>query len=401
MVSGDGRGSGDLCTAVPDRSGGFGPDASGRVAGRPGAEGELEDALEAAGPRGYGEDLIRVLRGALQWAENGGPLVAIVRLLPNPLSLPLGSTGGFAVSVEDEFGNPLEVPVTWNSDQPTVVEVDDQGLLTPVADGFATISAEAGGVSGEATVVVIPPRVAAPAPGDRQREPPAGLPSTLLSQPVTVQAVDAANEIVSGIYLDWRVLQGDGSVQPARGITDALGQASARWTVGDRTEPQRLEARIPGSNGVVFRATVVPGAPQAVSILAESAVIPAGGLVTLEVRSEDAVGNQWFLAWSRGHRGRPDRCIGQWWRSGRWHQPGGDTGFGRDRRCFRKYGHPGGISAGTESGGLLHSWGTSLWMRLQRTESGTAGAHPGGPGGSGELDQPASKFLLSPDAHGS
>jgi hypothetical protein len=86
--------------------------------------------------RGYGEDLIRVIRGALQWAENDGPLVAVVRVLPHSLTLPMGSAGALAVSVQDEFGNPLELPLDWRSSDTSVVQVDMVGSPDAGGSGF-------------------------------------------------------------------------------------------------------------------------------------------------------------------------------------------------------------------------------------------------------------------------
>jgi hypothetical protein len=224
-----------------------------------GAEHELREALEDSVARGYGEDLIRVIRGALQWAGNDGPLVAVVRVLPNSLTLPMGSTGALAVSVQDEFGNPLELPLDWRSSDTSILRVDSAGVLTPVAPGPAAIVAVANGVPGQAVVTVVP---AQPDPprihilyGDHQDGPP----GTVLPERVRVRILAEDGTGVSGIYPVWRVLRGGGSVKSSPEASDDSGVASAQWTLGAPTEPQRLEARLPGSNAVVFRARVVPG----------------------------------------------------------------------------------------------------------------------------------------------
>jgi hypothetical protein len=261
-----------------------------------GAERELRRALEAAGARGYGEDLIRVIQGALQWAENDGPLVAVVRVLPHTLTLPMGSAGHLAVGVEDEFGNALELPLEWRSSDTSVVQVDMVGALTPVAPGSASVTAAANGVPGQATIEVVPTQPAPPRihifHGDHQQ----GLTATVLGERVRVQVLEEDGTGVVGVYPEWSVLRGGGSVQPSSEPSDSSGVASAQWTLGVWNEPQRLEARLPGSNAVVFRAMVVPGEPLALSVVPSAAEVAVGGLLKLDAILMDGTGYEWSAA---------------------------------------------------------------------------------------------------------
>jgi hypothetical protein len=261
-----------------------------------GAEWELRRALKDAEARGYGENLIRVIQGALQWAEYGGPVVAVVRVLPDSLTLPLGSLGGLAVSVTDEFGNRLELPLDWRSSDTSVVQVDMGGALTPVAPGSAFVVAEADGVSGQAAVTVVSDRPVPPRihifHGDHQQ----GLTAADLPERVRVQALAEDGTGVVGVLPEWSVLRGGGSVQPSSEPSDGSGVASAQWALGAWDEPQRLEARLPGSNAVVFRAMVVPGEARALLVVPVAAEVAVGGLLKLDAILMDDAGYEWPAA---------------------------------------------------------------------------------------------------------
>ncbi len=173
-----------------------------------GAEDELRVALAQAETRGYRPETIRVIRGALEIAELGAPVVAEVRLAPEFFSMPLGTTGGPAVFVEDQFGNVLDFPITWISSNTEVATVDASGMLTPLLEGVTRVSATADGVTGEAIVTVIAARPTAPilqiVGGNHQ----SGTVGEVLTDPLVVEVTDSLGLSLPGVPVVWIVLAG-------------------------------------------------------------------------------------------------------------------------------------------------------------------------------------------------
>ena len=90
--------------------------------------------------------------------------VAATRLTvsPSPVRLAVGQARTLAVDVLDANNRAIAgVQATWSSLNPSVATVDRlTGVVTAIAIGNATIAATAGGVSGEAQIVVTPPAIA-------------------------------------------------------------------------------------------------------------------------------------------------------------------------------------------------------------------------------------------------
>ncbi|HET7583449.1 MAG TPA: Ig-like domain-containing protein [Gemmatimonadaceae bacterium] len=84
------------------------------------------------------------------------PTVASVSIQPATFTFLLASeTHQFAATVRGDNGQALSgVGVTWSTSDPDIATVSTTGLVTAVGAGSATISAEAGGKSGSATVSV-------------------------------------------------------------------------------------------------------------------------------------------------------------------------------------------------------------------------------------------------------
>lgn len=81
--------------------------------------------------------------------------VASVTVSPETVELPVGGRVRLEATVRDDEGVILpEEPVTWTSSDPSVATVDEQGEVSGVAPGTATVSASSQGVSGTATVDV-------------------------------------------------------------------------------------------------------------------------------------------------------------------------------------------------------------------------------------------------------
>lgn len=83
--------------------------------------------------------------------------------------------------------------------------------------------------------------------GDGQR----GLAGEALQRPLRVRVEPA----LAGERLRWEVLEGGGRVEPASTSTDANGEASAQWILGEANQPQRLRVQLDdGSQALDFTA---------------------------------------------------------------------------------------------------------------------------------------------------
>lgn len=75
-----------------------------------------------------------------------------------------------------------------------------------------------------------------------------------LGEPLTVEVRRAGANPVEGIEVRWSASAGGGIIQPEYGITDALGRASAIWTLGPEAGEQIATAAIDGAIPATFTA---------------------------------------------------------------------------------------------------------------------------------------------------
>lgn len=143
-------------------------DQAGRVTGvAPGATGVLAQAGGITG------------RGVITVVPEGGPPVASVQVTPSAVSLSPGGTGNFSALPRDAGGTPLTgLPVDWRIVDPAVARVDQNGVVTALADGFTHLVATVDGISGQAAINV---SSSSPHPGAWPNEP-AGF-QTVTDQP--------------------------------------------------------------------------------------------------------------------------------------------------------------------------------------------------------------------------
>lgn len=93
-----------------------------------------------------------------------------------------------------------------------------------------------------------------------------GVVGTELPSPLRVEVVDSDDRPIPGQIVNFRVVQGGGSVFAGAALTNANGVAQERWTLGLYThEEQRIEVRAVDSDTgdpivfAIFRATPKPG----------------------------------------------------------------------------------------------------------------------------------------------
>jgi hypothetical protein len=89
----------------------------------------------------------------------GARPVARVVVVPDSVDLAWGDSIQLVALVENDLGEPLDLPVTWSSSDTDVVTVDDDGWVRAVREGNARITAQVGAVAGRAGVVVLEPHI--------------------------------------------------------------------------------------------------------------------------------------------------------------------------------------------------------------------------------------------------
>jgi hypothetical protein len=98
--------------------------------------------------------------------------VAFVAVLPGSATLPIGDSIAMSTVVIDRRGDTLRGPVLkWQTANPAIATVSASGMVRAVAPGLAGITAESGGRTGSARVIVTPggpPRQNASAPVPQQ-----------------------------------------------------------------------------------------------------------------------------------------------------------------------------------------------------------------------------------------
>lgn len=171
----------------------------------------------------------------------------------------LGQTKQFQARVRDALGVFSRPPVAWSSSDASVFTVDDGGLVTAVGDGTAELRATAAG-----TTAIAPVTVAQTVAnililsGTDQR----GVAGSTLDDPIVVRVTDEGGTAMAGQTINFTP-GGNGSVSSASVQTDARGEASTSWTLGDDRLGQQLLGITVGrvQNGVAafaFPATPIP-----------------------------------------------------------------------------------------------------------------------------------------------
>ena len=212
-----------------------------------------------------------------------------------PTLVSLGDTASLSATVRNASGGTVSTSVTWTSSATGVATVDGEGRVVAVANGTATITASAGGVSGSASVTVRQEVDSLAASGDAQSAD-AG---SALDSAVVVTALDARGNPVAGATVSFAVLSGGGSVDPAGGTTDEAGAAATTWTLGNAAGVQELEAVAAAgvasaADSLVVGATALALEPVAVAAYAGDAQTEIPGQPVpspLQVRVVDALGN--------------------------------------------------------------------------------------------------------------
>lgn len=144
----------------------------------------------------------------------------------------------------DSRGHPIAgMSAQWSVDDSSVAAFEQEGVLTGRNSGRTVVVANIDGVTRRASVAVVTTAAAiGPVAGGSQR----AFAGSALPQPIVVRATSRRAAAAPGQLVTFRLVGGQGSVEPATAVTDADGRARTSWTLGDYPGRQTLLATVAG-----------------------------------------------------------------------------------------------------------------------------------------------------------
>jgi len=208
-----------------------------------------------------------------------------------PASLVAGQTARAVATLKDQDGAVLiDRLVTWHTSSPSIVGVDDSGMIAAVAPGDATVSAVSEGVTGQRAMSVIPPTPTPIASLSVALTPSA----VVVGQTAHATAVpaDAMGNPLSGRTITWQSSNSGVAVVSAAGDVSAVapGTTAIVATSEGKTASAALNVSAPAP---------IPVAT--VSVSPASSTLQVGATVQLSAVTRDANNNVLtgrVVAWS-------------------------------------------------------------------------------------------------------
>jgi hypothetical protein len=156
--------------------------------------------------------------------------------------LPEGADLQLKARAIDARGHTINgLDAAWHVDDNTVAALDSTGVLTGRNAGKTLVTARIESVSARTGVSVVTPAAAiALVAGSSQR----AVAGKALAQAVVVRATNRRGAPAASKRVTFRVMEGQGSVDPASVVTDADGRARASWTLGPDPGRQTLFASV-------------------------------------------------------------------------------------------------------------------------------------------------------------
>lgn len=202
--------------------------------------------------------------------------VAAVTLTPAATSIGLGGTVQLGAVVTDAAGNALAGRIVgFSSSAPAIARVADDGVVTGVAAGAATITATSEGVSGTATVRV----VAATTVASVAVSPGTATLATGETRAFAATARAADGTVVTGRPVTWSSGSPNILTVSASGVVTAVGAGTAQ-----------VLAQVDGITGTAT-VTVQRVAVAAVQVAPAATSVAAGAAAQLTATPRDAAGN--------------------------------------------------------------------------------------------------------------
>jgi hypothetical protein len=206
--------------------------------------------------------------------------------------LPEGAEMQLKARAIDARGHTITgLEASWHIDDNAVAVLDSAGVLTGRNAGRTLVTARIDGASARTGVSVVTPAAAiALVAGSSQR----AVAGKALAQAVVVRAVNRRGAPATSKRVTFRVMEGQGAVDPASVVTDADGRARANWTLGTDPGRQTLYASVENvDSALAIEAEADPIAENTrVVALADHLSGPAGDPLgdTLAVRVTDSTG---------------------------------------------------------------------------------------------------------------
>ena len=228
--------------------------------------------LAVAACSSYGTSVVEVSKTQAQVASVS---------LSVPASLVAGQKARAIATPKDANGTPLTGrPITWYTSSASIASVSDSGEISAMAPGTAVVSAVSEGVSGQASMAVMPPAPAPVATVSVAVNPAA----VLVGQTATATATlaDSTGTVLSGRSITWSSSNTSVATVDATGTVRAVSAGSAL-----------IQATSEGKSGSASISVSAP-APipvASVSVSPASATLQVGATVQLSATTFDANNN--------------------------------------------------------------------------------------------------------------
>jgi uncharacterized protein YjdB len=187
------------------------------------------------------------------------PKVSSVTVTAVAAQVEVGATVQFTAAAKDAKGASMGASFTWNSASPTVASVDGGGVVTGIAPGTANITATADGVSGSASITVIPVPVIAVLIAQRT-------PSIRPGETVQLSAIaqDAVGRPLAGRTITWSSLDpAVATVTASGGLVTAVASGNAFIRATSEGKSDSVSLRVKSLNAPTLSTTTpaqwVPG----------------------------------------------------------------------------------------------------------------------------------------------
>ena len=192
---------------------------------------------------------------------------AVVVVAPRPMSLGIagdsvlrlgeGAVEVLRATARDARHHEVAVgELHWSSSDVSVASVDSTGRLHALVPGAAVITANAGVLVAERSVVVLPVPASITLLAGADQRAPAG---ESVPDSVAVQVVSRGGRPVPGVAVRFLPAKGAGAAVPDTVRTDDKGVAAVQWTLGLVPGRQRMAVRVSGvDSALVLRAEADP-----------------------------------------------------------------------------------------------------------------------------------------------
>ena len=193
---------------------------------------------------------ISLVQGNLQSVQGGLelPNPIVVRLLDTE-GLPIAKTAiGFSVVI----GGGAVAPGSAISDENG--EAKTKWILG-TSDANQTLQARAPGLDPLSinAIALLPTDMLVAQGGNQTAKPSAALPN-----PIVIRVVGPNNAPMKGVAVAFQVIVGGGLISPQSGLTNALGEVTARWSLGSAVGAQALAISSGNLQPITLNAIAVP-----------------------------------------------------------------------------------------------------------------------------------------------